>query len=124
MNSEEHCRGQSDVKKYGAKIAHYRRAVATPTFTGIEKQSKAKDSKQVQFWFYPSNILSCILGPTCKLIMYYPDILDKWPVKIDSNLSQSEVTAFESAGFILDDGQALHLQNQVRVLVILMQIIL
>ena len=36
--------------------------------------------------------------------MYYPDIPEKWPVKVGSSLTQSEVAAFESAGFILCDG--------------------
>ena len=108
MDSEEHCRGRSDARKCGAKITHYRRAVATPTFTEIEKQSKAKDLKHVQFWFYPSNILSCVLGTPCKSIVSYLDIPKKWPVKIGSNLTQSEMIAFEAPGFILDDGEALH----------------
>ena len=77
MDSLEHCRGQSDGKKCGAKIARYRRAVVAPTFTGMERESKSKDLKQVQFWFCPSNILSCILGSPCKSIMYYPDVLEK-----------------------------------------------
>ena len=107
MDSLEHCRGQSDGKKCGAKIARYRRAVAPPTFMGIERESKSKDLKQVQFWFCPRNILSCVLGSPCKSIMYYPDVPEKWPVKIGSSLTQSEMTAFEAAGFVLDDGEAL-----------------
>ena len=106
MDSEDHCRGQSDARKCGAKIARYRRAVAALTFTKIEKHSKAKYPKHVQFWFCPSNILSCVLGPPCKSIMSYPDIPEKWPIKIGSSLIQSEVTAFEAAGFVLDDGKA------------------
>ena len=108
MDSKEHCYGQSDARKCGAKIACYRWAMAASTFIGIEKQSKAKDPKHVQFWFCPNNIFSCILGPLCKPIMFYPDIPEKWPIKIRSSLTQSEVTAFEAAGFILDDGEALH----------------
>ena len=109
MDSLEYCCGRSDGKKCGAKIARYRRAVAAPTFTGIERESKSKDSRQVQFWFCPSNISSCVLGSPCKSIMYYPDIPKKWPIKFGSSLTQSEVTAFEAAGFVLDDGEALHL---------------
>ena len=108
MDSEENWRRHSDAKKFGTKIAHYRRATTAPTFTEIEKQSKAKDPKQVQFWFCPSNILSCVLGPPCKSIINYLDILEKWLVKIGSSLTQSEVAAFEAAGFILDHRQALH----------------
>ena len=77
MNSLEYCCGQSDGKKCSAKIARYRRAVAAPTFTRIERESKSKDSRKVQFWFCPSNILSYVVGSPCKSIMYYPDVLEK-----------------------------------------------
>ena len=107
MDSEEHCHGQSDARKCGAKIVRYRRVVAAPNFTGIEKQSKAKYPKHVQFWFCPSNIFSCILGPPCKSIMSYLDIPEKWPIKVGSSLTQSKVTAFEAVGFVFDDGEAM-----------------
>ena len=81
--------------------------VAAPTFTGIE-ESKVKDLKQLLVWFCPSNILSCVLGSFCKSSMYYPNVPKKWPIKIGSSLTQSKVIAFEVAGFVLDDGEALH----------------
>ena len=99
-----HCRGKTDVKRCSTKIARYRRAVAAPTFTGFERQSKTKDPREVQLWFCPNDILTCVLGPSCKSILYYPDIPEKWPVKVGSSLTQSEVEAFEAAGFILCDG--------------------
>ena len=108
LNSIEYCRGQIEVKRCGAKIAHYQRAVVAPTFSGFEKQSRGKDPRQVQFWFCPTNILTCVLGPAYKSIMYYPNIPKKWHVKTRASLTQSEVTTFESARFILEDGQVFH----------------
>ena len=101
VDLEEHCRGRTDVKRCGAKIARYRRAVAAPTFTALERQSKTKDLKEMQFWFCPNDILTCVLRPPCKSILYYPDIPEKWPVKVGSSLTQSKMAAFESARFIL-----------------------
>ena len=40
--------------------------------------------------------------------MYYLDVPEKWLVKIGSSLTQSEVTTFEVAGFVLDDREDLH----------------
>ena len=74
--------------------------MVVPTFTGIKRQSKTKDPKEVQFWLCPNDILTCVLGPVCKSIMYYPDIPKKRPVKVGSSLAQSKVAAFESARFI------------------------
>ena len=108
VDLEEHCRGRTNVKKCGAKIVRYRHGVAAPTFTGIERQSKTMDPKEVQFWFCPNDILTCVLGPACKSILYYPDIPKKWPVKVGSSLTQSEVAAFESAGFIHCDEHDIH----------------
>ena len=104
VDSKEHCKDRTDVKRCGAKIAQYQRAMAAPTFTEIERQSKTKDPREMQFWFCPNYILICILGPACKLILYYLDIPEKWPMKVRSSLTQSEVAAFEPAGFILCDG--------------------
>ena len=104
VDSEQHCRGRTNAKRCGAKIARYRQAVAVPTFTGFERQSKTKDPREVQFWFCPNDILTCVLGPPCKSILYYPDIPKKWPMKVRSSLTQSEVEAFEASGFILYDG--------------------
>ena len=40
--SSETCHGRIDGKRCNAKIAKYRRAVAAPTFLGIERHSKSK----------------------------------------------------------------------------------
>jgi hypothetical protein len=36
--------------------------------------------------------------------VHYPDIPCKWPVKVGTNLIQSEVEALEAVGFTIDDG--------------------
>ena len=108
VDLEEHCRGRNNVKRCGAKIAQYRRAMVAPTFTRIERQSKTKDPKEVQFWFCSNDIITCVLGLACNSILYYPDIPEKWPMKVVSSLTQSEVAAFESARFILCDGDDIH----------------
>ena len=97
------CRGRYGGKRCNARIAKYRRAVAAPTFLGIEMQSKSSDTCQVQVWFCPTRLDRYVLGPGAKWIINYPDVPDKWPVKLGTNLSQSEISALESGGFILDD---------------------
>ena len=46
----------------------------------------------------------CVLGQGCQWIVCYPSVPKKWPIKFGTNLSQVEVTSFESAGFLLEDG--------------------
>ena len=89
MDSEEHCRGRTNAKRCGAKIARYRRAVAAPTFTGFERQSKTKDPREVQFWFCPNDILTCVLGPPCKSILSL----------VEKNSDQSNKTQHKSVDF-------------------------
>ena len=43
-NATNVCRGRFEGQRCNAKIARYRRAVAAPTFTGIEKHSKTIES--------------------------------------------------------------------------------
>ena len=42
-------RGRFEGRRCNAKIARYRRAIAAPTFMGIEKHSRTAESQQVQF---------------------------------------------------------------------------
>ena len=44
-NAADVCRGRFEERRCNAKIARYRRAVAAPTFTGIEKHSKTAESQ-------------------------------------------------------------------------------
>ena len=101
--SSEMCCGRYGGKRCNIRIAKYRRAVAAPTFLGIEMQSKSSDTRQVQVWFCPTRLDRCVLGPEAKWIINYPDVPDKWPVKLGTNLCQSEISALESGGFVLDD---------------------
>ena len=82
----------------------YQRVVAAPKFLGIEMKSKSSDTRQVQVWFYPSRLDRCDLEPGAKWIINYPDILDKWLIKLETNLSQSKIMALQLGGFVLDDG--------------------
>ena len=43
-------------------------------------------------------------GPRAKWIINYPDILDKWPVRCETSLTQAKVTSLELGGFVLEDG--------------------
>ena len=47
------------------------------------------------------------MGPGAKWIINYPDDPDKWPIKLGTNLSQSEITTLQKGGFVLDDGISL-----------------
>ena len=107
LGSSETCHGCIDGRRCNAKIAKYQRVVATPTFLGIERHSKSKETRQVQVWFWPTKLDRCVLGPEGKWIINYPDILDKWPVMVGTSLTQAEVISLESSGFVLDDGPAL-----------------
>ena len=46
------CRGHSTSGvKCNAKIAKYRRVVVAPTFNGIQRLQKSRETEQMQFWF-------------------------------------------------------------------------
>ena len=98
------CWGRFDGKRCNAKIAKYRRSIAAPTFLGIERHSKSKESRQVQVWFCLTRLDRCVLGPGAKWIINYPDIPDKWPMRCGTSLTHAEVTSLELGGFVLEDG--------------------
>ena len=102
--SSETCRGCYGGKCCNARITKYQRAVAAPTFLDIKMQSKSSDTRQVQVWFCPTRLDRCILGCGAKWIIDYPDVPNKWPVKLEPKLSESEITALQLGGFVLDDG--------------------
>ena len=105
-NAADVCRGRFEGRRCNAKIARYRRAVVAPTFTGIDKHSRTAESQQVQFWFCPNKLQTCVLGGGCRWILYFPSVPLRWPVKFGSNPTQVEVSSFESVGFVLEDGIA------------------
>ena len=47
------------------------------------------------------------MGLEAKWILNYPDIPDKWLVKMGTNLTQLEITSLELGGFVLQDGALL-----------------
>ena len=98
------CWGRFDGKRCNAKIAKYRRSIATPTFLGFKRHSKLKESSQVQVWFCPTRLDRCVLGPGAKSIINYLDIPDKWHVRCGTSLTQAKVTSLELRGFVLEDG--------------------
>jgi hypothetical protein len=98
------CRGQFGGKRCGYRIAKYKRSTAAPTFTGIQRKNGRKGTEQKQFWFCPIDVTRCVMGQT-RCVVHYPDIPEMWPVKVDTNLTQTEVEGLESAGFKIDDGE-------------------
>ena len=100
------CYGRFEERRCNAKIARYRRAVAAPTFTGIEKHSRATVSQHGQFCFCPNKLQTCVLGNGCRWILYFSTIPQRWLVKFGTYLTHVEVFSFESTGFVLEDGIA------------------
>ena len=75
------CRGYSaDGTKCNAKIAKYCRAIAAPTFIGIQRLRKSYQTKQMQFWFYPGKLQACIKDTQSKSIVHYPALPLVWPI--------------------------------------------
>ena len=101
-SSLELCRGHSaNGSNCNAKIAKYRRAVAAPTFTGIQRRGKSRDTQQMQFWFCPEKLQACVKETQFRSILHYPTLPLVWPVKLGTSLSQAEVDGFEASGFVL-----------------------
>jgi hypothetical protein len=68
---------------------------------------KLQAMKRTDFIFCPDDIEHCVKGPRQKWVMPFsvddqkPPILPIWPVKIGTNLTHSEIFAFENACFQL-----------------------
>ena len=101
-SSLELCRDHSaNGSNCNAKIVKYRRAVAPPTFTGIQRRGKSRDTQQMQFWFCPGKLQACVKETRSRSILHYPTLPLVWPVKLGTSLSQAEVDGFEASGFVL-----------------------
>ena len=60
-SSLELCRDHSaNGSNCNAKIVKYRRAVVALTFTGIHRRGKSHDTEQMQFWFCPGKLQTCV----------------------------------------------------------------
>ena len=55
-----------------------------------------------RFGFVPPSSIVVCYG-----IINYPDILDKWPVRLGTCLTHTKVISLEVGGFVLEDGPAL-----------------
>ena len=67
------CSGHSaNGMKCNAKIAKYRRAVAAPTFNGIQRLQKSRETEQMQFWFCRGKLQACIKDSCSKSIVHFP----------------------------------------------------
>ena len=101
------CRGHfASGVKCNAKIAKYRRAIAAPTFNGIQRLQKSRETEQMQFWFCPEKLQACIKDTRSRFIIHYPVLPHAWPVQRGTNLTQAEVDDFEASGFSLCSGVA------------------
>ena len=92
--------------KCNAKIAKYRRAVAAPTFNGIQRLRKSRETEQMQFWFCPRKLQACIKDTRSWSIVHYPMLPHAWPVQRGTNLTQAKVDDFEASGILLCSGVA------------------
>ena len=101
------CRGHSaSGVKCNAKIAKYQRAVAAPTFNGIQCLQKSCETEQMQFWFCPGKLQACIKDTRSRSIVHYPVLSNAWPIQRGTNLTQAEVDDFEASGFSICSGVA------------------
>ena len=94
-------------KKCTIRIVTNNKNVPALTYTRMWHHYKLQSMKRTDFVFCPDDIVRCVKGPRRKWIMPFsagqdkPPILPIWPVKIGTNLTRSEIFAFENAGFQL-----------------------
>ena len=94
------CSGHSaNGLKCDAKIAKYRRPVAAPTFNGIQRLRKSRETEQMQFWFCPGKFQACIKDLRSRSIVHFPALPLVWPIMSGTNLTQAEVAEFEASGY-------------------------
>ena len=64
-------------------IAKYRKTVVAPTFNGIQKWAKSRETKQMQFWFCPKKLQACVKETRSRSIVHYPTLPLVWPIKFE-----------------------------------------
>ena len=88
-------------KKCIAKFVQGAKSTAAPTYTGMMDSYKKNKLEHMQFFFCNDDIERCVKGTKRKWVKSRPEVLEVWPVKVGTNLTQREILALESAGFQL-----------------------
>ena len=84
------CNVKVGIGKHGTHASTYKR---------LMKEFRSHNNGEYEFWFCPDDIKRCVSGSMNKYVLDWPIVPNTWPVKINSNLSQEEVVAFEDVGF-------------------------
>ena len=94
-------------KKCTARIITNIKSVHAPTYTDMWHHYTLQAEKRMEFDFCLDNIERCVKDPRRKWVIPFsvddqkPPIPPIWPVKIGTNLTRSEIFAFENASFQL-----------------------
>ena len=108
-NSGKCCWAQRAVtkKKCSERIVRGAKPTPAPTYTGLWHNTRKNLQVSEEFYFCSDDIERCVKGSRRKWVVPYsrqqerPTIPDVWPVKLGTNLKQSEILALEAAGFQL-----------------------
>ena len=94
-------------KKCTERITRGAKSTPAPMYTGLWHNTKRNVKGSTKFFFCSYDIERCVKDRRRKWVVQYsprqkrPSIPDVWPVKLDTNLKQCEILAFEAAGFQL-----------------------
>ena len=94
-------------KKCLERIVRGAKPTPAPTYTGLWHNTRKNVQESSKFFFCSDDIERCVKGTRRKWVVPYskeqerPSIPDVWPVKLGTNLKQSEILALEAAGFQL-----------------------
>ena len=94
-------------KKCTTRIVLHGKSTSAPTYSGLWQNVRFNREKHMQFFFCSNDIERCVKGSRRKWIIPYSDTLERppiptiWPVKIETNLTHTEIVALENAGFQL-----------------------
>jgi hypothetical protein len=65
--------------------------VLAPTYSRLWFQFPNAPLKLYKFWLYADDMNQCIGSTKCKYALDRPIILEIWPIKVETNLTQDEI---------------------------------
>jgi hypothetical protein len=85
--------------------------VLAPTYSRLWFQFLGAPLKMHKLLFYANDVNHCGGGTKHKYALDKPAILEIWPNKVETNLTQDEIKSFEEVGFVLNIQQLIFPQS-------------
>jgi hypothetical protein len=76
--------------------------VLAATYSRLWFQFPSAPLKLYKFWFYADDMNRCVGGTKHKYALDRPIVLEIWPIKVETNLTQDEIKFLQEMRFVLN----------------------